>query len=227
MLSGYKKNVWLTYMPPKKKNVLYNSEPESESEDEIVESPKLTEMKEAVVNLPKSESLGEVPKLTNDVALLADSEFLECKGRTKKRNRGRPTIPDVEPVVKKETQPMQCPHCKKVYSRLFNLNRHLEDNRCVVKRDMDKAEANRLNELALKALSDKKKAKLTITNKDVKDSEELPPPVPTKVKKPRVKKVKEPVEQEQQPQPVAPAVPAPQQFTLAPSGPKGIRFNFR
>lgn len=218
-------------MPPKKKTVLYNSGSESESEDEMPKC-ELNETKMDAVNLPKSEPLAISNELTNEIPSLnlADSEFLECKGRTKKRNRGRPTIPDVEPVVKKETQPMQCPHCKKVYSRLFNLNRHLEDNRCVVKRDLDKAEANRLmvasQELALKALSEKKKEKLTITHKD---ETELPPPVPTKVKKPRVKKVKEPVvaSQEHEPSPV-PAIPAPQQFTLPPSGAKPlVRFNFR
>lgn len=194
-------------MPPKaKKTVLYSSEPESESEnEEIPPKSELTESIVAPVNLPKVEPLGKSDELTFEAGLEI--------GKGKKAKRGRPPVTEgATAVVKPEKKPLPCSYCGKEYQTLFNLQRHLNDNRCPIKNDQDKKAFEKQQAMALEVIAKSKKAKPIITHKD--EQVEMVPP-----KKPRKASVKKEVKEELPEQPVqkAPAVPAPQQFT-APSG---------
>lgn len=190
-------------MPPKaKKTVLYSSEPESESEnEEIPPKSELTEPIVVPVNLPKSESLGKTPELTEQ-PFEAGLEI--AKG--KKAKRGRPPVEGTTSVVKPEKKPLPCSFCGKEYQTLFNLQRHLNDNRCPIKNDQDKKAFEKQQAMALEVIAKSKKEK--------KEPVEKP-------KKPRKASVKKEVQEGLPEQPVqkAPAVPAPQQFT-APTKPR-------
>ena len=191
-------------MPPKaKKTVLYSSEPESESEnEEIPPKSELTEPIVAPVNLPKVEPLGKSDELTFEAGLEI--------GKGKKAKRGRPSVEGAPAVVKPEKKPLPCAYCKKEYQTLFNLQRHLNDNRCPIKNDQDKKAFEKQQAMALEVIAKSKKAKPIITHKD-EQVEMVPPKKQRKASASQKKEVKE--ELPEQPVQKAPAVPAPQQFT--------------
>ena len=210
-------------MPPKaKKTVLYSSEPESESEnEEIPPKPELTEPIGVPVNLPKVEPLGKTPELTEQ-PFEAGLEI----GKGKKAKRGRPSVEGAPAVVKPEKKPLPCSYCGKEYQTLFNLQRHLNDNRCPIKNDRDKKAFEKQQAMALEVIAKSKKAKPIITHKD-EQVEMVPPKKPRKASASQKKEVKEELpEQPVQKAPAVPAVPAPQQFT-APSGPAKPRVMLR
>ena len=204
-------------MPTKaKKTVLYSSDPESESDnEEIPPKSELTEPIVTPVNLPKVEPLGKTPELT-EPPFEAGLEI----GKGKKAKRGRPSVEGAPAVVKPEKKPLPCSYCGKEYQTLFNLQRHLNDNRCPIKNDQDKKAFEKQQAMALEMITKSKKGKLTVTHKE----EQVEKP-----KKPRKASVspkdgasqKKEVQEELPEQPVqkAPAVPAPQQFT-APAKPR-------
>ena len=192
-------------MPPKaKKTVLYSSEPESESEnEEIPPKPELTEPIGVPVNLPKVEPLGKTPELTEQ-PFEAGLEI----GKGKKAKRGRPSVEGAPAVVKPEKKPLPCSYCGKEYQTLFNLQRHLNDNRCPIKNDQDKKAFEKQQSMALEVIAKSKKEKKEPVEK---------PKKPRKASASQKKEVQE--ELPEQPVQKAPAVPAPQQFT-APAKPR-------
>ena len=203
-------------MPQKaKKTVLYSSDPESESEnEEIPPKSELTEPIVTPVNLPKVESLGKSDELTFEAGLEI--------GKGKKAKRGRPPVTEgTTAVVKPEKKPLPCSFCGKEYQTLFNLQRHLNDNRCPIKNDQDKKAFEKQQAMALEMIAKSKKAKPIITHKDEQVEK---PKKPRKASTSQKKEVQE--ELPEQPVQKAPAVPAPQQFT-APSGPAKPRVMLR
>lgn len=207
-------------MPPKaKKTVLYSSEPESESEnEEIPPKSELTESIVAPVNLPKVEPLGKSDELTFEAGLEI--------GKGKKAKRGRPPVTEgATAVVKPEKKPLPCSYCGKEYQTLFNLQRHLNDNRCPIKNDQDKKAFEKQQAMALEVLSKSKKAKPIITHKGTTEEEQVEM---TPVKKPRKPPVspKDGTSQKKEVQELPEPPKQPQQFT-APSVPPKPRVTLR
>jgi hypothetical protein len=74
------------------------------------------------------------------------SEPIRKKGRPKKAPLSE-AKEKAEPK-KREHDPMECKFCGKKYTQSFSLNKHINDNRCYVKREQDKAEIERIKALA-------------------------------------------------------------------------------
>ena len=147
--------------------------------------------------MPKSESLGKTPELT-EPPFEAGLEI--AKG--KKAKRGRPPTEGNQAVVKPEKKPLPCSFCGKEYQTLFNLQRHLNDNRCPIKNVQDKKAFEKQQAMALEVIAKSKKEKKEPVEK---------PKKPRKASASQKKEVQE--EFPEQPVQKAPAVPAPQQFT--------------
>jgi hypothetical protein len=170
--------------------VLYASDDEDMSDVEL-ETP-VTPVETQIEN-----PLGEAKELP--VAPL--SEPIRKKGRPKKAPDENATTKKVEPK-KREHDPMECKFCGKKYTQSFSLNKHINDNRCYVKREQDKAEIERIKALATLPPPPPEKPKKQ--KKAVIESEVEPV-----VKKPRQKKEKvlSEVKPPQPPPPTAPVVP--------------------
>lgn len=65
----------------------------------------------------------------------------------KKKGRPKKAPEEKAPRKKREHSPIVCKYCGKNYTQGYSLDKHINDNRCYVKREQDKAEIERLKSL--------------------------------------------------------------------------------
>ena len=130
---------------------------------------------------------------------------------TKKKGRPpKPREPTEKPRVIREKTKVECTYCHRVYTQAFSLDKHINDNRCYVKREQDKKEIE-----DLKAAVEKQKGK---PKKESKKEPE-PEPIVASVKPKKERKKAEP--KLETPRPVKlPPIPVATQFVPQPQKPK-------
>ncbi len=133
---------------------------------------------ESVHNEPIAELVAE-PVAPEDSASLVVPE--PCLVTKKKGRPPKPREATEKPRVIREKTKVECTYCHRVYTQAFSLDKHINDNRCYVKREQDKKEIE-----DLKAAVGKQSAK---PKKEPKKEPEpiVVAPLPVKPKKERKK----------------------------------------
>jgi hypothetical protein len=147
---------------------------------------------------------------------LAESipEPIKIPESIKKKGRPKKAPEEKAPPKKREHSPVECKYCGKKYTQGYSLDKHINDNRCYVKREQDKAEIERIKSLPPPPppLNEDKKPKKQKKVVIESESESV-------VKKPRPKKEKA------APPPPPPAAPAVPLIQSAPKAKYMFKFN--
>lgn len=101
--------------------------------------------------------------------------------------------------IKENEELFTCKFCNKSYKRVYHLNRHLEDNRCTVKRDIDKRRGFELDEMEKAIMLKLQKKELNKEKKIMKQRLTIKEPIPIKpkaIKQPVIRKQAQPKQQE-------------------------------
>ena len=173
------------------------------------------EMSEAEdISPPPPPPVETLESLSEAKASIAAVESIDEK-TPKKKGRPKKAPEEKAPRQKREHSPVECKYCGKKYTQGYSLDKHINDNRCYVKREQDKAEMERIKALppppppVIESKKEKKPRKPPAT--PVIESEPV-----KKVVRQKKEKVNPP------PPPATPAVP------LIPSAPKAkymFKFN--
>jgi hypothetical protein len=120
-----------------------------------------------------------------------------------KINTQQPEIKEIQQPIPQEKQTFQCQLCNKQFARNYYLNRHVDEGRCSVKRNMDLARQKQMEENERLILEKMKKRDLRLAKKEAKQSQPI-------------KQVKKQIQSRQPPQrpqtpPPRPQAPAPRQ----------------
>lgn len=152
--------------------ILYDSEPESVEEGEIV--PQTTQV-QAPAPKPRApkQAKQEIKKPENW------SEFVDDKLEDRK--------------VEQKPKLYCCDFCGKSFVRNYHLNRHIQEQRCNVKRNMDVAREAQLKQMEAEIMEKLKKKELRKERKALK--EKIPPPAKPKKAVQQTKPVEQPVQQ--------------------------------
>lgn len=155
------------------KNILYDSEPESDGEEEIKQEQNNPLPQNETVKPPKPQTKTKVvkhkiqeqwDKFVND-----DIEKQQIK------------------QLKQQKEPeklYKCEYCSKGFAKNYYLNRHIQEGRCSVKRDIDLRRERELKELELNLSLKLQKQEERKKKKAIKDAEVVEQNKPVKLEKP-------------------------------------------
>jgi hypothetical protein len=165
-------------MSKKSQEILYDSEPENVETNEVVQT--------------------EAVQIPQDIPIVAPIPIRPIRAPKSKIA--------LEPVAKTET--FKCAYCDKQFVRNYYLNRHIEDGRCPVIRNINKAKEKQLKDLEVKINQKLHKKDLREEKKQMKALTTVVKETPVKAVKPRAVK---PVQSAQPVQPVQQPVQQPRQ----------------
>jgi hypothetical protein len=152
-------------MSKKKQEILYDSEVEN-VEAEQVEQPITAEQPQNVQQV--------APNLEQQKTLATKSKTI------------------IKPDVK---ETFKCTYCEKCFARNYYLNRHIEDGRCTIKRNMDISREKQLKEI-------EDKINLKLQKKDMRVEKKLMKAISSAVKPVSQKQVQQPVKAVKEVKPV-------------------------